>query len=109
MQGNIAAVTERLAAAGLTTRACCRPRRARPSGARTAAASGGLQTYIDGVSFDVVGSAEQARAAGELVGRFHTALDGLTHDFVGMRVGVHDTPRHLARLEEAVAGQASIG
>ena len=55
------------------------------------------------MSFDVVGSAEQARAAGELVGRFHTAVDGLKHDFAGMRVGVHDTPRHLARLAEAVA------
>jgi hypothetical protein len=55
------------------------------------------------VSFEVVGSAEQARAAGELVGRFHTAVDGLKHDFAGMRVGVHDTPRHLARLAEAVA------
>src|SRR6185503_10867856 len=28
------------------------------------------------------------------------------HAFVGMRVGVHDTPRHLARLEEAVAVHA---
>jgi Ser/Thr protein kinase RdoA (MazF antagonist) len=27
----------------------------------------------------------------------------MNHAFVGMRVGVHDTPRHLARLEEAVA------
>ena len=62
-----------------------------------------LLTYVDGVSFDVVGGAEQARAAGELVGRFHAALDGLDHTFVGMRVGVHDTPRHLARLDEAVS------
>jgi Ser/Thr protein kinase RdoA (MazF antagonist) len=103
MHGNIAAVTERLAAAGLTT-----PRLLPTStGAPYLAAAGGgvwrLQTYIDGVSFDVVGSAEQARAGGELVGRFHAAVDGLKHDFVGMRVGVHDTPRHLARLEEAVA------
>ena len=102
MQGNIAAVTERLAAAGLTT-----PRLLPTSaGAPYLAADGGgvwrLQTYIDGVSFEVVGSTAQARAAGELVGRFHTAVDGLKHDFVGMRVGVHDTPRHLARLAEAV-------
>src|SRR6185436_8096784 len=62
-----------------------------------------LLTHIDGVSFDVVGGAEQARAAGELVGRFHAAVDGLDHEFVGMRVGVHDTPRHLARLDEAVS------
>jgi len=103
MQGNIVAVTERLAAAGLTT-----PRLLPTSdGAPYLAADGGgvwrLQTYIDGVSFEVVGSTAQARAAGELVGRFHTAVDGLKHDFVGMRVGVHDTPRHLSRLAEAVA------
>ena len=34
------------------------------------------------------------------------ALDGLTHTFVGMRLGVHDTPRHLARLDEAVDAYA---
>jgi Ser/Thr protein kinase RdoA (MazF antagonist) len=60
-------------------------------------------TYVDGVSFDVVGSAGQARAAGGLIARFHRALDGLPHVFVGLRGGVHDTPRHLARLGEAVA------
>src|SRR5206468_3646977 len=48
--------------------------------------------------------AEQARAAGALVGRFHAAVDDLDHPFTGMRAGVHDTPRHLARLDEAVAG-----
>jgi Ser/Thr protein kinase RdoA (MazF antagonist) len=62
-----------------------------------------MQTHVDGVSFDVVGGAAQAEAAGELVGRFHAAVDGLPHTFAGMRVGVHDTPRHLARLEEAAA------
>ena len=59
------------------------------------------------MSFDVVAGAEQARAAGELVGRFHAAVDGMNHEFVGMRVGVHDTPRHLARLDEAVATHAA--
>jgi Ser/Thr protein kinase RdoA (MazF antagonist) len=105
IQDNIAAVTERLAAAGLVTPRLL-PTRA---GAPYLAADGGgvwrLQTHLDGVSFDVVGSAEQARAAGELVGRFHAAVDGLRHPFAGMRVGVHDTPRHLARLDEAVATQ----
>jgi aminoglycoside phosphotransferase (APT) family kinase protein len=31
----------------------------------------------------------------------------MKHDFVGMRVGVHDTPRHLARLDEAIATHAA--
>jgi Ser/Thr protein kinase RdoA (MazF antagonist) len=104
IQGNITAITERLAAAGLVT-----PRLlpTRDGMSYLTADSGGgvwrLQTYVEGVSFDVVASAAQARAAGELVGRFHAAVDGLAHDFVGMRLDVHDTPRHLARLEEAVA------
>jgi Ser/Thr protein kinase RdoA (MazF antagonist) len=103
MHGNIVAVTDRLAAAGLVTPCLLPTRNGRPY---VAADDGGiwrLLSFIDGVSFDVVGSGAQARAAGELVGRFHAAVDGMTHAFVGMRVGVHDTPRHLARLEEAVA------
>jgi Ser/Thr protein kinase RdoA (MazF antagonist) len=103
MHGNIAAVTERLASAGLVTPRLLPTGDGRPY---LIAPGGGLWrmlTYVNGVSFDVVGGAEQARAAGELVGRFHTALDGLDHEFVGMRVGVHDTPRHLARLDESVA------
>jgi Ser/Thr protein kinase RdoA (MazF antagonist) len=49
-----------------------------------------------------VGSLDQARAAGALLGRFHRALDDLRHGFVHPR-SAHDTPRHLARLAEAVA------
>jgi Ser/Thr protein kinase RdoA (MazF antagonist) len=61
-----------------------------------------LQSYVDGVSFDAVASLGQARAAGSLVARFHRALDGLDHEFAGMRVGVHDTAQHLAKLREAL-------
>jgi Ser/Thr protein kinase RdoA (MazF antagonist) len=107
MHGNIVAVTDRLAAAGLVTPRLLPTRDGRPY---VSAAGGGvwrLLSHIDGVSFDVVGGPEQARAAGELVGRFHAAVDGMTHTFVGMRAGVHDTPRHLARLEEAVATHAA--
>ena len=103
---NIAAVTERLAAAGLTTPRLLPTRAGR--GYLTTAGGGvwRMLSHVDGVSFDVVGSAAQARAAGELVGRFHAAVAGMEHAFVGMRVGVHDTPRHLARLDEAVATHA---
>jgi Ser/Thr protein kinase RdoA (MazF antagonist) len=62
-----------------------------------------LLTYIDGVSFDMAVSLGQARAAGGLVARFHRALDGLDHEFAGMRTGVHDTAQHLHRLREALA------
>jgi Ser/Thr protein kinase RdoA (MazF antagonist) len=62
-----------------------------------------LQTYVDGTSFDVVQSPAQARAAGGLVARFHRALEGFEHPFAGMRAGVHDTPKHMANLKQAVA------
>jgi Ser/Thr protein kinase RdoA (MazF antagonist) len=105
IHGNIAAVTARLQAAGLMTPRLLPARDGRPYAIVEGGGVWRLLTHIDGVSFDVVGGAEQARAAGELVGRFHAAVAGMsgTHAFVGMRAGVHDTPRHLARLEEAVA------
>jgi Ser/Thr protein kinase RdoA (MazF antagonist) len=108
---NIRAVTERLAQAGLVT-----PRLiATGDGAlclRLGAAGGAqsgpaevwrLLTHVDGVSFDVIDGAGQARAAGRLIARFHRALDGLDHQFVGRRLGVHDAEKHLARLDDAVA------
>ncbi len=64
-----------------------------------------LLTHVGGFSFDVIASAQQARAAGALVGRFHGAVDSLRHEFVGTRLGVHDTPKHLARLREAITTQ----
>ena len=106
MHGNIVAVTERLAAAGLVTPRLLPTRDGRPYLVASAGGLWRLLTHVDGVSFDVVAGAEQARAAGELVGRFHHAVEGMNHEFVGMRVGVHDTPRHLARLDEAVATHA---
>ena len=104
---NIAAVTERLAAAGLVTPRLVPTREGRPYLTVPGDGVWRLLTHVAGVSFDVVGSAAQARAAGELVGRFHAALDGMDHSFVGMRVGVHDTPAHLARLELGVREHAA--
>lgn len=105
---NIAAVTARLAAAGLVT-----PRlvAARGTGALWVELDGGvwrLMTYVDGVTFDTVESPEQARGAGRLVGRVHRALDDFEreHRFVGVRLGVHDTARHLERLRDALARSA---
>ena len=59
-------------------------------------------THMDGISYDVIGSPYQARAAGNLVGRFHRALDDFRYPFVVLRTGVHDTPAHLQRLRDAV-------
>jgi len=110
---NIRAVTEHLAAAGVVT-----PRLlpTREGGTHVVLEPGGdsspgagvwrLQTFIDGVAFDVVESASQAFAAAACAARFHAALADLSHVFVGLRRGVHDTPAHLARLREAVGAEA---
>ena len=73
IHGNIVAVTERLAAAGLVTPRLLPTRDGRPYLIAPGGAVWRLLTHIDGVSFDVVGGAAQARAAGALVGRFHAA------------------------------------
>lgn len=99
---NIMAVTEHLAGRGLVT-----PRLVPDADGRPWVEREGeiwrLMTRVRGVSVDVVGGPAQARAAAELLARFHSALDGLDHRFVGLRQGVHDTPVHLRRLGEAVA------
>ena len=98
---NIAAVTEHLAAKGVPTP------RLLPTGEgrlwlEHEDRAWRLQSAIAGVSFDALRGPEQARAAGEFVGRWHAALDDLDHEFVALRLGVHDTPRHLATLREAI-------
>ena len=100
---NIDAVTRRLAEVGMATPRLV-PTRDGSLSVDLGAQDGlwRLQTYVDGVSFDAVASLGQARAAGCLVARFHCALDGLDHEFAGMRPGVHDTAQHMARLREAL-------
>ncbi len=61
-----------------------------------------VMTHVEGASFDVVSGPAQARAAGALVARFHTALSELSHVFVGRRASVHDTAGHLDHLRRAV-------
>ena len=101
---NVAAVTGALARAGLPTPRL-QPTRDGRAGLDLGPEGGvwRLQTYLDGVCFEQVQSPAQAGAAGALVARFHRALDGLAYPFAGLRSGVHDTPRHLARLREALA------
>jgi Ser/Thr protein kinase RdoA (MazF antagonist) len=59
-------------------------------------------TYLDGTTIHRVESPGSARAAGELVGRFHRAVRDLSHAYAFTRAGVHDTAGHLARLERAL-------
>jgi Ser/Thr protein kinase RdoA (MazF antagonist) len=101
---NIIAVTTALAHAGVATPQLIRTRDGRTC-LDLGAADGvwRLQTFVEGTVFDQVQSPSQAGAAAALLARFHRALDGLPHGFVGLRTGVHDTARHFARLREAVA------
>jgi len=111
---NIQAVTAALAAAGMVTPALIPTREGQLCLQLPATAAAGLwrlMTFVPGHSFDVLATApeaaaRQAAAAGALIARFHAALDGLSHQFVGLRAGVHDTPRHLATLERALAQHA---
>jgi Ser/Thr protein kinase RdoA (MazF antagonist) len=102
---NIQAVTARLADAGLVTPALV-PARDGRLWVEVEGQVWRLLTFIDGATFDVVQSPAQARAAAALVARFHTALDDLPHAFAHMRKGAHDTPRHLEKLQRAVAEHA---
>jgi Ser/Thr protein kinase RdoA (MazF antagonist) len=60
-------------------------------------------TRIEGVCRDALESPAQARAAGSIVAEFHRAVDDLDYTFRHKRPGVHDTPRHLRQLNEALA------
>ena len=99
---DIAALGARLAAAGV------------PVPALVPAASGALWVEREGAVWRVLtrlpganaagaGTLGQVRSAAAALGRFHGALAGVDHAFAFSRLGIHDTPAHLARLAEAVA------
>ena len=60
-------------------------------------------TWIDGRNVDRLSNADDAYAAGELLGRFHAALADLEWTFRARRLGVHDTPRQMTNLETALS------
>jgi Ser/Thr protein kinase RdoA (MazF antagonist) len=102
---NISAVTARLAESGVAT-PCLVATRTGAAYVSSPEAGDGvwrMLTHVEGVGFDAVTTVRQARSAGLLIARFHKALDGLGHEFVGMRANVHDTPAHLRRLAETAS------
>jgi Ser/Thr protein kinase RdoA (MazF antagonist) len=102
VNGDIHRVTAQLQANGLTTPLLV----ATPAGEYWLESDNGtwrLMTWVDGVSRDSLATADQASAAGALLGRFHRALDDMPHQFANPRLGVHDTARHLRQLREALA------
>ena len=101
VNADIDRVTRRLAEAGLRT-----PRLELTSGSDLWLERDGetwrVMTWVDGVSRDALADPGQAQRAGELLGAFHRALDGISGDFANPRLGVHDSARHLATLRRAL-------
>jgi Ser/Thr protein kinase RdoA (MazF antagonist) len=94
---DIEAITSHLAAHGLTTPRLIRTRDGH-AWVTEAGHSWRALTFVDGETVHRVPSPAWAESAGELVGRMHRALADLRHDYAFARVGVHDTPAHLAKL-----------
>jgi Ser/Thr protein kinase RdoA (MazF antagonist) len=103
---DIEAVTARLAQRGLLTPRLVRTR----AGALWATdADGGvwrLFTFVPGETRLVADTPARCAAAGGLLGAFHAALWDFEHTYRCGRLGVHDTPRHLAGLRAALAEHA---
>lgn len=105
---DIEAVTDHLARAGMVTPRLVRTR----DGARWFEHDGGVWralTYVDGVTLHRMPDAAHARAAGELVGRFHLAVRDLHHEFAFQRANVHDTAGHLKKLAQATRAASATG
>lgn len=99
---DIEAVTAHLADRGIAT-----PRLVpTKSGALWHTTAGGdvyrCLTSIGDRTVDKLHDPEDARSAGHLVARFHGAVRDLPWTFRSRRLGVHDTERHMARLEKGV-------
>ncbi|MEZ4380887.1 MAG: phosphotransferase [Nannocystaceae bacterium] len=109
---NIAAVTARLRARGEPAPRLLTSAQGRPWVDLGDAGIWRLMTRLPGVTFADLRGPEgpaRARSAGALIARFHGALADLDHVFQGARLGVHDTPAHLAKLRRALAEAAATG
>ncbi len=105
IHANIVAVSERLRARGERSPSLLRSVEGRPWVDLGDAGIWRLMTRLEGTSYDSLEGPQgpaRARSAGRLIARFHGALLGLEHTFVGLRSGVHDTPAHLAKLRLAL-------
>jgi thiamine kinase-like enzyme len=59
-------------------------------------------SFIEGSTIHAVNSPEIAVQAGALVGRFHSALQDLQHQFIAPQRDVHNTPQRMNDLKEAL-------
>lgn len=65
-------------------------------------------SYVDGVTLHQSRDPAVLESGAGLIGRFHAALADLRHEFVHRRP-LHDTRRHLASLEAALASERGRG
>ena len=98
---DIHAVTEHLAQRGLLT-----PRLVPAADGRLWVTeddqSWRVLTWVEGDVHSRADNPALIREAGTLLGRFHRALSDLNHEFKSRRLGVHDTPKHLRKLTDAL-------
>jgi Ser/Thr protein kinase RdoA (MazF antagonist) len=64
--------------------------------------------FLPGQSFQRVPHPQLAKEAGRLVAGFHQAMASFDWDYRHVRLGVHDTPRHMARLQAVVGPSAPL-
>jgi Ser/Thr protein kinase RdoA (MazF antagonist) len=98
---DIEAVTAHLAKKGMTTTRLVPTRDARLYTTRGSEVWRVL-TFLPGTTKTRLASTQDAEAAGELLGKFHAAVQDLEHQFQNRRLGVHDTPKHLRALRSAL-------
>jgi Ser/Thr protein kinase RdoA (MazF antagonist) len=65
-------------------------------------------TFVEGQTLHRTREPAWLESAAALLGRFQGALADLEHEFVHQRP-LHDTPRHLAHLEAALASERAAG
>ena len=59
-------------------------------------------SYVEGQTFQKATEAGMCWQAGAFLARFHAALWDFDYQFKARRLGVHDTPKHLRNLGEAL-------
>lgn len=104
---DIDAVTTHLAARGLATPHLLRT----DDRALWAVDADGLpwraQSFVEGTSLDRVTDPAVASDAAGLLARFHRAVSDLDWSYRHVRPNIHDTPRHLEALRQAVENHPS--
>jgi len=103
---DISAVTEHLARKGIATPRLV-PTRAGALWLEHEGAVWRVLTRIQGICRDALESPAQAREAGRALASFHRAVGDLDYTFENARLGVHDTPRHLKSLRDALIEHAA--